>query len=332
MITQRECVQRILEERPCDPGTPGEAFAPANIALCKYWGKRDDVLNLPVTSSLSVSLGNLGTSTRVAPANQDQVTLNGEPVDPEASFSQRLCSFLDLFRAADGPRFRVDTTNTIPTAAGLASSASGFAALTLALDQCMGWNLDRRALSMLARLGSGSASRSLYDGFVEWHTGTKDDGTDSFAEPLQQPWPDLRIATVTVTDQPKPIGSREAMARTRDTATLYQSWPEQVAHDLRVLRAAIEHRDFNALGRTAENNALTMHATMIATWPPVVYWLPESVELMHRIWYLRQHGLSLFFTMDAGPNLKLLFRAGDEDTVVSQFDRIKVIAPFGAQS
>ena len=131
-----------------------------------------------------------------------------------------------------------------------------------------------------------------------------------------------------VTEQPKPIGSRAAMARTRDTAALYQSWPIQVAHDLVALRGAIHERDFEALGQTAESNALAMHATMIATRPPVLYWLPESVALMHRIWELREQGLSLYFTMDAGPNLKLLFEAKDKELIASQFERIEVISPF----
>lgn len=307
-------------------------FAPANIALIKYWGKRNDVLNLPVTSSLSVSLGNLGTETSLEPIDgPDEITLNGRVVDSSDAFAMRITSFLDLFRAENGPGFRVRTRNTIPTAAGLASSASGFAALTVALARAAGWDLEAKDLSLLARLGSGSACRSLFDGFVEWDVGKREDGLDSHAHLLAVRWPALRLATITVSDRPKPVGSRPAMARTRETALLYGSWPAQVAADLDASHAALAHHDFDLLGRTAEGNALAMHATMIATRPPVLYWLPESVATMEQVWKLREQGLPVYFTMDAGPNLKLLFLEGEEAAVQQAFPAAHVVTPFAAE-
>ncbi|MEM7295796.1 MAG: diphosphomevalonate decarboxylase, partial [Pseudomonadota bacterium] len=148
-----------------------EVFAPSNIALSKYWGKRDFGLNLPLNSSVSISLGRLGTLTRVAPAEVDQVVFQGEMLAPDAPFARKIRAFVDLFRGCGGPALRIETENTIPTAAGLASSASGFAALTLALDQAFGTMLPKEALSMLARLGSGSAARSIWHGFVHWDRG-----------------------------------------------------------------------------------------------------------------------------------------------------------------
>jgi diphosphomevalonate decarboxylase len=328
-MTKQDCVRTLLADRGGKPLASAEAYAPANIALCKYWGKRDEELNLPETSSLSVSLGRLGTRTRVSVTEGplDLVVLNGQPVDTNDPFATRLRAFLDLFRSSPDQRFRVATENTIPTAAGLASSASGFAALTLALNELMGWELNPRDLSILARLGSGSASRSIHEGFVEWHRGNQDDGMDSYAEPLSLPWPGFRIATVTVCDAAKPISSRAAMRRTRASARLYEAWPLKVADDLMEIRSAIRDRDFAALGRTAESNALSMHATMIASWPPVVYWLPESLAVMRRVWGLRDAGLPLYFTMDAGPNLKLLFEAADQETTKSAFPGCTIIAP-----
>ena len=330
-MNRQEVVTAILEGHPSRPGGPVVAFASANIALCKYWGKRDEEINLPVTSSLSVSLGELGTETRLELAgSKDRFVLNEAAVDPGSSFAQRLTAFLDLFRPAPDAGFAVTTRNTMPTAAGLASSASGFAALVLALDRLMQWGLDARSLSMLARLGSGSACRSIHPGFVEWHAGASDDGMDSYGERLEAAWPGFCIAPLLVSKAAKPIGSRAAMRRTVKTSELYASWPLQCAADLVALRGAIRDRDFAALGRAAETNALAMHATMLAARPPVCYWLPESVKAMHDVWAARDDGVPVYFTMDAGPNVKLIFEAAAEAAVRERFPAAQVVRPFAA--
>lgn len=310
----------------------GHAFAPANIALCKYWGKRNEELNLPITNSLSVSLGNLGSTTdiRVIQGTQDEVLLNGAVVPPRAKFARAIVNYLNLYRPTPTLFFRVQTENSIPTAAGMASSASGFAAFVMALDDLFGWQLSPRHLSILARLGSGSACRSVYRGFVEWHAGADEDGMDSHAELHPGSWPALRLGIVKVSTAEKEIGSRQAMKRTRRTSALYEAWPVKVAHDLAILKDAIERRDFPLLGATAESNALAMHATGMAAWPPVLFWLPESVAVMRRVWALRERGLALYFTMDAGPNVKLLFEEQDAPTVREQFPEVELVAPFGA--
>ncbi len=331
-LHKADIVRLILDKRPRLPQrTEGRAFAPSNIALCKYWGKRNDELNLPVTSSLSVSLGHLGTTTTVAArstANADEVRLNGQPVAASQPFSRGVTGFLDMFRPAPDFFYRVDTHNSIPTAAGLASSASGFAALTLALNELCGWNLGTRQLSILARLGSGSASRSVYRGFAEWVVGADEDGMDSYAVPVAGTWSDLRLGLVKVSTAEKAISSRAAMKRTCLTSALYESWPAKVTHDLRVIKDSIHTRDFPLLGQTAESNALAMHATGLAAWPPVLFWRPESVAVMHQVWTLREQGLPLYFTMDAGPNVKLLFQAPDTATVQQHFPEVEVVIPF----
>lgn len=288
--------------------TTGEAYAPANIALCKYWGKRDTRLKLPHTDSLSVSLGTHGTRMILRRADTDSLTLNHTPIPPDSPTHQRLFRFLDLLRAPNHP-LAVESHNTVPIAAGLASSASAFAAAVKATEALYGWTLPPRLRSILARLGSGSASRSVFEGFVQWHAGSAPDGMDSYAEPLAPLWPDLRIAILTVSDAPKPVGSTEAMERTVHTAPLYNAWPRQVAHDLPLLRRAIDEHDFDTLGRVSEHNALSMHATMIASWPPVLYWLPETTAHLHTLHRLRREGLPVYATLDAGPNLKLLHLA-----------------------
>lgn len=329
MNSQQQFVDAVLVDAKRNRKPYGAAFAPSNIALCKYWGKRDPVLNLPLTSSLSVSLGQLGTQTRIQvnEGSLDSVRLNGVAVPADKPFAARMTEFLDLFRPA-GICFAVETENNIPTAAGLASSASGFAALVLALNDLFGWELSRKKISMLARLGSGSASRSLYQGFAVWHAGEQKDGLDSFAEPLPFEWPDFRIGILELCSGEKPVGSRSGMNRTVETSVLFKEWPEKVRQDLGRIEAAIASRDFALLGKTAESNALAMHATMLDAWPPLMYFQPESVAMMHKIWGLRAAGLELYFTMDAGPNLKLLFTADNEVAVKEQFPALQVVAPF----
>lgn len=326
-----ELVGAMLPESQT-PIATDEHFAPSNIALCKYWGKRDAELNLPVNPSLSLSLGHLGTRTRIEPidAPADDVWLNGLQLRSDTLFAQRLSRFIDLFRQQRPQAFRVTTRNNIPTAAGLASSASGFAALTLALNDSLQLQLERPALSMLARLGSGSACRSIYKGFVEWHMGHREDGADSHAHPITHDWPGLAVGLIKVDEGVKAVDSRSGMARTVESCHLYQSWPLQANADLYKLHQAIAEREFSLLGSTAEQNALSMHATMIASWPPLVYWQPESLAAMQKIWGLRQQGLELYFTMDAGPNLKLLFLDQDRDAVLAHFPDLEIVLPFGS--
>lgn len=308
------------------------ATAPANIALVKYWGKRNEELNLPVTSSLSVSLGPLGTETSICLSTtpRDEIFLNGQPVPARSKFARNLVSFLNLFRPSPTVFFKVDTRNTVPTAAGMASSASGFAALAMALDDLFGWQLPKERLSILARLGSGSACRSVYQGFVEWEAGADEDGMDSYAVPVEGRWPELRIGVVTISEDQKAISSREAMKRTRRTSSLYDSWPIKVVHDLALIKEAIESRNFELLGQTAESNALAMHATALAAWPPVLFWHPQTIAVFQDIWALRENGLPLYFTIDAGPNVKLLYTAEHEKDVLSAFPTAVPIQPFAA--
>lgn len=327
---QSQFVENILNGAEMHLREAGSAFAPSNIALCKYWGKRDAALNLPVNSSLSISLGTLGTKTGIhLCAGADRIHLNDELQPPESRFARRVSAFLDLFRAALGnPCFEVHTVNTIPTAAGLASSASGFAALILALDDLAGWGLDKRKLSMLARLGSGSAARSVFDGFVQWYAGSRADGVDSYAERIEHEWPEFRIGILELVSSPKAVGSREGMNRTVETSELYKSWPLQAASDLVTLQTAIDEHDFTLLGETAERNALAMHATMLAAWPPLLYLQPESLEHIQKVHRVRAEGLDVYLTIDAGPNIKLLFLAENESAVSAAFPAVQVIRPF----
>lgn len=332
-ISKSDVISRYLPEMPV-LGTAAEAFAPSNIALCKYWGKRDVELNLPINASLSISLGRLGSHTAisVSESGYDQVYLNDELLAPDSRFALKVIAFLDLFRRGLNQPVVVRTTNNIPTAAGLASSASGFAALMLAINDFYCLDLTNECLSAFARMGSGSASRSIYQGFVEWHKGVREDGMDSCAQPLDSTWPGFRIGLLKVAIGEKKIDSRSGMQRTVESAGLYQSWPQQAMRDLATIKHAIIDRDFDLLGQTAEQNALSMHATMIASWPPLLYWQPESVGAMHRVWELRNEGVPIYLTMDAGPNLKLLFQQEHEVQIRDAFPElldVDIVAPFG---
>lgn len=325
-FSKREVIARYLPETFTVKNS-ATAFAPSNIALSKYWGKRDSELNLPINGSLSISLGDLGTTTTLSLAESDSLSLNGTNLSLDDPFARKVFAFIDLFRNPS-ISVRVETINTIPTGAGLASSASGFAALTLATNDFFQLGLPLPVLSAFARMGSGSASRSLWKGFVEWQKGVDPDGMDSFATPLPHEWSDFRIGLVKIDTSAKKINSRDGMNRTVETATLYQAWPEQAERDLNTIRNAIMEKDFSTLGASAEHNALSMHATMIATFPPILYWQPDSILAMQRVWELREQGLAVYFTMDAGPNVKLLFEKKDENSVVTAFPEVEIVAPF----
>jgi len=311
----------------------GQGQAPVNIALGKYWGKRNTALNLPMNSSLSISLPSLGTQTQIQyhqSSNQtnDHIQLNHQPLPPQHPFAKRISQFLDLFRPNPQDTFSVLTHNSVPTGAGLASSASGYAALVLALEDLFQWGLNRQQLSILARIGSGSASRSLFKGFAIWHKGTKADGSDSFAQAIDTRWPELRIGLIKIDLTEKAIGSTLGMQNTVNHCPLYQAWPQQAEKDVQTLQTAIQTQDFTLLGKTAEHNALNMHATMIATWPPILYWQSQSITAMQKVWQLRQTGLEVYFTMDAGPNLKLIFQQKDAEKLQTEFKTMDIIQVF----
>ncbi len=308
----------------------GSGWASSNVALVKYWGKRDNELNLPQTSSLSVSLGNKGAYTRVSVGeDQDSYIVNGVNIDLESSFARRLKNFLDLFRAGK-KSYVVKTDSNIPIAAGFASSACGFAALVLALNNLYDWRLSKADLSILARLGSGSACRSLWDGFVEWQRGSREDGLDSYGVKLDYFWPELRVGMLNISSQEKKISSRDAMALTVATSPYYSSWVKQVEVDLEYLKLALVGKDFELLGSVAENNAQAMHGVMNASNPAINYSLPETLQAIEKVQELRSSGVPLFFTQDAGPNIQLIFLADSLERVLREFPMLDVVMPFAS--
>ena len=200
--------------------------------------------------------------------------------------------------------------------------------MTLALDRFFQWGLNPRDLSILARLGSGSASRSVFTGFVQWHAGDQDDGMDSYAEPLEISWPELRVGLVCVSASTKSTTSTDGMNHTTATSDLYRTWPARAATDLETIRTAIAARDFTALGEAAEANALAMHGTMLGACPPLLYWQPETVAAIQQVQHMRNDNIPVYATIDAGPNVKLLFQEEHCDAVCDAFPPVQVVEPF----
>jgi len=279
------------------------AVAHPNVALVKYWGKRARAGNLPATGSLSLVLGGLATETSVRfdPALAlDRVLLDGRE---DAETSARVSACLDELRREAGVRTRavVESRNDFPTGAGLASSASGFAALATAGAGALGLHLGGQRLAEIARLGSGSAPRSLLGGVVLLTNRDATTVCEQVAAPAD--WP-LEIVVAVTTTGPKETSSRTGMALSEQTSPYYDAWVQTHEADLAAGLAAVRTRDFATLAELAEHNCLKMHAVMLATRPPLIYWTPATVACLHRIQELRRDGVPVFFTVDAGPQVK----------------------------
>ncbi len=284
------------------------ATAHPSLALVKYWGKlpgdggRPEEANLPATTSIAVTLNRLMSRVTVRAAEHDRVTLDGVEAKVE-----RFTPFFDALRArlASSVRFAVESGNNFPTAAGLASSSSGFAALALACSACASPDrtpLPPTVLSELARVGSGSAARAVFGGFTRWSRGA------AAAEQLYPAahWPELRVVVLKISDASKEITSRDAMERTRLTSPYFAQWVEDNAALALEAERALAERDLERLGTVARHSYLRMFATMLGADPPVLYWLPASVAAIKRCERLRAAGIAAFETMDAGPQVKVL--------------------------
>ena len=296
-----------------------KARAHANVALVKYFGKRDIPLNLPAAPSVSITLSPLNTETTLSfiEGDADDVLLAERPA--EEKFARRISDYLNIFRTLSNTEraVRVSTANNFPTAAGLASSASGFAALAVGAARLFGLEMDTDQLSALARRGSGSAARSVCGGYVMWRRGESADGADSVAQTIAPPeyW-DLRILVGVTTSGPKEIGSTVAMERTRITSPYYPAWIDSTQVAAAEAVAAILKKDFEKLGDIVEHSAMSMHAAMAAAVPPIVFLKGTTLDVFHLARTLRRNGTPVYFTCDAGPQPKLLCQAKDAEGIV----------------
>lgn len=300
----------------------GVALAHPNIAFIKYWGNRDHDLRLPSNSSLSMTLGGLETRTTVEfrpDLTADIASINGVNLadDPLA----RIQRFLDRIRTLAGisNHAAVESENNFPADAGVASSAAGFAALTLAACQAAGLDFDRRELSRLARTGSGSAARSIHGGFVEWHTGSD---VDSYAEPVapEDYW-NLVDWIALVDTGSKPVGS-SAGHRFAETSPLQTARVSSAPDRLARCRRAILERDFAELAAVAELDSDMMHAVMMTSTPPLLYYAPATIEVMRAVRRMRAEGIQVFYTIDAGPNVHCICPAHEAEAVATALSQL----------
>lgn len=306
------------------------AVANANVALVKYWGKCDEALHLPATSSLSFTLDHLGTHTQVLfteDAKQDTLWVNNQLQSQE--ITERVSTHIDLItqRKKQGPRAYVSSWNNIPTSSGLASSSSAFAALTLAVASAWfgGENSPSSdALAMWTRQGSGSAARSLLGGLVYLPAGRPGDSASSLPLQIVHPeeWSDLRMVLGIVTEAPKKIGSRKAMLHTQRTSPYHAPFIQESQQDAKEALQAIKNRDIVHLGEVTERSALRMHGNLWAAHPGIVYFRGATLEAFHVIQELRQQGHLAWFTCDAGPHPKALTTANSVTTLCKAMEAI----------
>jgi len=283
------------------------ARAFTNIALIKYWGKKNKQLKLPYTNSLSLTLDRFYTDTKATIINNDQdiVYLNEQLLDDQQN--KRILNYLDTVRKfySFNDHFQINSINHVPTSAGFASSASGFAALAASINETKQLGLNKRELSILARNGSGSASRSIYGGFVEWIAGTDNDS--SYAVPIDEtPEIDLTLLSVVIDQHSKKISSTVGMENSVKSSPFYSNWVTLVSSEIQEIKQAIAKKDIQKIGEISEHNAMSMHALTLSADPSFTYFAPETIQIIQLIQELRQKGVFAYATIDAGPNVKII--------------------------
>jgi len=283
------------------------AIANANIAFVKYWGKEDTELFLPTRTNLSMTKADIYTHTTIEFSedySEDIIMLNEKKVD-EKKF-ERIVKHLNLLRKKGGTNLKakVVSKNNFPTAAGMASSASGFAALTVAGFAALGLDLKPEELSIIARQGSGSACRSIQGGFNKWVKGSDE---TSYAHHLYDAdyW-DIRDIVVVVKSTEKKISSTVGMDISTKTCPWYNKYAEIGEINTKRVEKALKEKDFEKLGKIIEEEALLLHCCMMTTVPSIRYWKPETLLVMDEVEKLREKGIKAYYTIDAGPNVHII--------------------------
>lgn len=315
-----------------EKGKISTAMGSSNIALGKYWGKRDDKLILPMNSSISLTLGEeLSTRTSVVFSDdfkEDSVYINGEREVVADSSKDESGTVLRLLRAAAETTSKclVVSENSFPTASGLASSASGIATLTYAASHALGLDLDATELSKIARQGSGSACRSLFGGAVKWNAGTMPDGSDSYAVQLfdQNHWPELTDIIAITDARRKRFPSRAGMKQTIQTSVLYKARMAYVNDALTAIETALKDRDFETLAERTMRESNDLHAVAMDTWPPLFYLNDISKAIIYRIHELNDSAGKFIaaYTFDAGANAHVITTAQNADSVKAELSKL----------
>lgn len=278
---------------------PIDVLAHPNVALVKYWGKQDESEKIPATPSLSLTLGGLATRTTVSESRNDEVHIDGK-----FTLDQKIIQWLERLRTEyDIPKLKIESNNNFPSNCGFASSSSGFAAMAVAINEFCGLNLDLTSLARITRLGSASGVRSLLGGYV-----VMDPDVQS-CNPVQlvssEYWELSVVAAVTSTE-PKHTSSTLGMAQTAATSPFYRNWVARTLEDFELCQKAILNREFDLLAELSEANCYRMHALMMSTVPPLRYWRAGTMNAIDTIERLQRDRIPVFFTSDAGPQIKAI--------------------------
>lgn len=295
------------------------AIAHPNIAFIKYWGMSDPKLRLPANDSLSMNIGCLSTRTSVTydtGLNADTLMLNGEQITGSAL--TRVRQFMDRIRhlSNQSVHAHIESENNFPMGAGVASSASAFAALSLAGTAALDLELSERECSSLARFGSGSACRSIPGGFVEWRTNLQSGESYAISFASHDHWALVDLIAI-LSDQHKPVGSEAGMLAA-GTSPLQQARVQDCDRRMRVCREAILNRDFDTFAKITELDSNMMHAVMMTADPPLFYWLPQSLAIMTAVKSWQSEGLPVTYTVDAGPNVHVICTRDVMEEVLSK--------------
>jgi diphosphomevalonate decarboxylase len=293
------------------------AKAPVNIALIKYWGKENEEEVIPYTGSLSLSVSELHTTTMITQCNSGfSFFLNGKKASKEDALKIRkfLLNFAQEHELED---ICIFSENTGPTASGVASSASGFAALAKAANVFFETYFDNQILANITRLGSGSACRSLFDGLVVWEKSGE-------VYSIREDGFDFIMVFALLTHQRKTISSKKAMKNTVKTSPFYSTWVSKTTQDLVSMKHAIHIEDLKSIGELTQSSALAMHASMLAAIPPTLYLTSHSLEIIHAIMQLQEEGEFAYPTMDAGMHVKILTNKHSVEKVLETLEHFKV--------
>lgn len=301
------------------------AIAPSNIAFIKYWGKKDEKLKLPENGSISMNLSNLITTTTVefSPKfKKDLVIINNQN---DSKRSGRVIKLLDLIRKKANIflKAKVVSQNNFPEGTGLSSSASGFAALTLAATKSSGLNLNEKELSILARQGSGSACRSIPDGFVEWLDG--DSSETSYAKILYPPDYWNIIDVVVIVSQEKKETSSTDGQKSASTSPFFQTRLNNIKEKIGRFKKALETKNFTDFGQIIEGEALELHAIMLTSIPSLIYWQPETIKLMKLVKKWRSEGLEVYFTVNTGQDIHVIVEEKNKEQLLAKLKEINEV-------
>jgi diphosphomevalonate decarboxylase len=306
--------------------------APANIAFIKYWGARDLERAIPANPSISMTLDACTTRSTVEHLDEDGAHeirwrgRGGELEEAPPAFAERVLRHLDFLREGSGcgGRFRVATENSFPAAAGIASSASGFAALTLATLAALGRDASDVERSILARRsGSGSASRSVLGGYVEWPRGESEEECYAFQLAPASHW-DLRDVVAVVEDGPKSTSSLDGHRRA-PTSPYFEARLASLPRRLAEVRTAIRRRDFEHLGKVIEAEAVDLHCVAMTSVPAIFYWKPETLVLLEEVRRMRRSGLAAYSTLDAGANVHVICLPESQDAVAEHLEALGAV-------